>query len=187
MTYTNCTKCDISLVRNKVCIATGSRSADIMIVGENPGYHEDKQGVPFVGLSGKLLDTYFNICGFSREYIYITNAVKCKTPKNYVPTDLEIDNCRPYLIDEINTVKPKILIALGNTAFKSIFMYNSNTYYKFSNVVGKWFTWNNIKCMAMYHPSFILRNENLKGEYLTMFKKIVTEYRTINPYHKINY
>lgn len=191
MSKFSCSKCDISLYCKNQVWGNGHPDADIMIVGENPGYQEDKQGLPFVGSSGKELDIYLKLCNFQREYIYITNAVKCKTPKNYTPSELEIDHCRHYLIKEIESVNPKILIILGNTAFTSLFLREPNRNRPQSialkDIIGKWFRWRGIWCITLYHPAYILRDITRRPDYFAIFKDIVDKYREFNSLHSVNY
>lgn len=181
----SCSKCDISLQCNHQVYGVGSKS-DIMFIGENPGYKEDKLNIPFVGKSGKLLDKYLDVCGFDRDYIYITNIVKCKTPRNRPPNSLEISNCRGYLIKEIIDVKPKIIVTLGKTAYDGLFNV-SDVNYKFTKLTGKWFKWNTINCIALPHPSYILRYPEMEDLYFEDFKKIVDKYREYHNFHKVNY
>lgn len=186
-----CNKCDASLYCKHQVWGKGSPDADIMFIGENPGYHEDKRNEPFVGNSGKELDVFLEICGLQRQYIYITNAVKCKTSQNTTPSEFEIDNCRHYLIQEIETVKPFIIVLLGSTAFRSLMLRNPNRIidkeFRISSIVGEWFRWNDINCVTLYHPSYILRDKTRRPDYLVQFKKIIDKYREINQLHQTLY
>ena len=179
----NCRKCDIALGRKNIVNGVGNLNGKVMIIGEAPGYYEDKHGVPFVGNSGQLLDTMLNLIGLTRKDVYITNVIKCRPPNNRNPLAVEINNCLPHLIEEIKTIKPKIIILLGGIAL--------NTYFRKSNLtVGKLKGYiipshNDSFVMTMYHPSYVLRNKHnvslLKG-YVQGFKTFGLLYRaTVNP------
>ncbi len=115
-----CTNCDLSQTRTNSVPGKGNFHANVVFVGEAPGKSEDKQGEPFIGVAGKKLSTALEEAGISRDDVYITNIVKCRPPKNRVPTTIERQTCQEYLEDEIAIIKPKIICILGNTAFNSI-------------------------------------------------------------------
>jgi len=112
----NCKKCDLYKTRTNPVIGEGSPEADIMFIGEAPGFNEDKQGKPFVGQAGKVFDELLDFIDLKREKIYITNILKCRPPKNRNPTQEEIKTCSSYLDKEIEIIKPKIICCLGNFA-----------------------------------------------------------------------
>jgi uracil-DNA glycosylase family 4 len=117
----NCTLCSLSSNATTVCMnGTGPSSADIMIVGEGPGWNEDRQGTPFVGKAGAALNEMLCEAGFNREEIFITNAVKCRPPENRDPTAKELKACRQYLADELQTVRPRVVLAFGNHALRTL-------------------------------------------------------------------
>lgn len=116
----NCTKCELAKTRTNSVPGKGNFKSDVIFVGEAPGKNEDKNGEPFVGIAGQRLNNALENAGVSRESIYITNVVKCRPPKNRVPTTLERETCADYLQKEIAIIKPKIICILGNTAFNSI-------------------------------------------------------------------
>ena len=116
----SCTKCKLCQERNNVVIGKGNKNADIMFIGEGPGADEDKEGIPFVGKAGKLMDKAFEGVGIKKEEIYIANIVKCRPPNNRNPEDEEASCCKEYLESQINLIKPKIIVLLGNVALKNV-------------------------------------------------------------------
>jgi len=115
-----CTKCDLSKTRTNSVPGKGNFHSNVIFVGEAPGKNEDKNGEPFIGIAGKKLSIALEGAGISREEVYITNIVKCRPPKNRVPTTIERETCQEYLKQEIAIIKPKIICVLGNTAFNSL-------------------------------------------------------------------
>jgi len=117
---TECTNCELSQTRINSVPGKGNFKSDVIFVGEAPGKNEDIKGEPFIGIAGKKLSSALENAGISREQVYITNIVKCRPPKNRVPTIIERDTCKNYLEKEIQIIKPEIICILGNTAFKSL-------------------------------------------------------------------
>ena len=113
-----CTKCRLSQTRTQVVFGVGHPDADLMFVGEAPGFHEDKQGFPFVGQAGKLLDTLLAEIGLSRAEVYIANVLKCRPPGNRDPAPDEIEACEGHLFRQIELIRPKLVATLGNFATK---------------------------------------------------------------------
>jgi uracil-DNA glycosylase len=113
-----CTRCRLHESRTQVVFGNGNPSADLMFVGEAPGFHEDQQGVPFVGQAGKLLDRLLAGIGLSRTDVYVANVIKCRPPGNRDPQPDEIEQCEPYLFRQIELIKPKVVATLGNFATK---------------------------------------------------------------------
>ena len=113
-----CTKCALAQTRTQVVFGSGSPEADLMFVGEAPGFHEDKQGVPFVGAAGQLLGKLLGEIGMSREDVYIANTLKCRPPGNRDPQLEEIEACEPHLFRQIALIRPKVICTLGNFATK---------------------------------------------------------------------
>lgn len=177
----NCTKCDLSLTRNKVIFGEGNTKAGIFIIGEAPGRDEDIQGRPFVGKSGQLLDKILAACGFTRnEHVFISNIVKCRPPNNRVPTLQEAETCMPWLLKQIEMIDPKIMILLGATALR----YMAGPEHKITLEHGIWLDLNGRLVMPVFHPSALLRDPSLKRDTWEDFKKIVHKYREmINPNH----
>lgn len=178
-----CFNCDLCSTRKRIVSGFGDTKSSIMFIGEAPGYHEDKLGVPFCGSAGRELQKYLDLCNFNREEIYITNAIKCRPPGNRVPTFYEILACRKHLFDEYVMIKPKIVIFLGNVAISAFF----NPYYSFSNIRNKPFRLGNTLFMMIYHPSYLLHNPDKTTEYIKIFKTIGKIYQYYNNEHILNY
>ena len=114
----NCKKCKLCQTRNNIVFGVGNKNADIMFIGEGPGADEDIQGIPFVGKAGKLMNMAFAGIGIKREEVYIANIVKCRPPSNRNPEKDEADACMEYLKTQIELIKPKVIVLLGNVALK---------------------------------------------------------------------
>ena len=117
-TVSSCTACSLSETRTKVVFGSGNADAELMFVGEAPGFHEDQQGVPFVGAAGKLLGKLLDGIGLSREEVYIANVIKCRPPGNRDPSPEEIESCEPHLWKQIELIQPTLIATLGNFATK---------------------------------------------------------------------
>ena len=178
-----CFKCDISTHRLNIVKGKGSTKADIMFIGQNPGYYEDKKGIPFIGESGKLLDKYLKSINLTLDDIYVTNIIKCKTPGNRSPSKTEINNCSVYLRQEIKDIKPKIIILLGSIAITRFFP--SITHIK--PIIGKWIYANNVYFLLTYHPSYILRNNITDRLYEKQFRQLAKLYKNLNPFYDYEY
>ena len=157
----NCRKCNLGTTRNKFVFGAGDPSADLLLVGEAPGQEEDLQGEPFVGRAGKLLDKILKAIGYTRDTnVFITNIVKCRPPDNRDPLPSEVEECSPYLNKQIELIKPKLIVALGKVAGKTLLKKDillkemrNETYY-----------FNSIPFRVTYHPAALLRNSSLKKE-----------------------
>ena len=180
-----CNKCDISLKRKNIVNGSGNPNANIMFIGESPGYYEDRSGLPFVGKSGEMLDKYLYLFNLNRDDIYITNIIKCRPPRNRVPTFREISNCMGYLRKEIISINPKIIVLLGTTALR-VYFNNFNLYmYQYA---GKIYKVGNRYVIPMYHPSHLLRNTNAKIPTFRYFEKLMKVYkREVDMFHQVNY
>lgn len=172
----NCKKCELWKNRNKPVIGDGDLNTEIMFIGEAPGYNEDKQGIPFVGRAGKILDELLDSIGLRRQDVYIANILKCRPPKNRNPLKTEIDACTGYLNRQIELIKPKIIIPLGNFACSFIFEKYGLEYNQISNVHGKIFKLNTsfgeLKIIPMYHPAVATYNPNKKTVLLQDFSPL---------------
>jgi len=113
-----CTRCRLSEGRTQVVFGNGDSNADLMFVGEAPGFHEDKQGFPFVGQAGKLLDQLLEGIGLKREQVFVANVLKCRPPGNRDPMPDEIESCEPHLFRQIALIEPKVVATLGNFSTK---------------------------------------------------------------------
>lgn len=176
-----CTRCELHAHRTQAVFGTGNPFAEILVIGEGPGEEEDRQGLPFVGKSGQLLDKILAAAGFSRqENVYIANIVKCRPPGNREPVPEERASCLPFLLLQIELLDPSIIILLGATALKGLIDPEA----KISHVRGKWMEWNGIQVMPTYHPSALLRNPDLKKDVWEDMKMVVQKYRVlVDPTH----
>ena len=150
----NCRECSLCETRTNVVFGDGSRTAEIMFVGEGPGAHEDEQGVPFVGKAGQLLDDMLAIIGLDRTMVYIANIVKCRPPQNRDPLGVEQDACIGYLRKQTKLLNPKIIVCLGRIAAMKLIRED----FKISRDHGTWEQKGGIWFTAMYHPSALLRD-----------------------------
>lgn len=152
-TASTCTRCRLSAGRTQVVFADGSPTADLMFIGEGPGYHEDQQGLPFVGAAGQLLNTLLGEIGLSREEVRITNTVLCRPPGNRDPMPDELESCRPYLTQQIELVDPKVIVTLGNFATRVILERPLGI----TKLRGQRFPWNGRLVIPTFHPAAVLR------------------------------
>lgn len=157
-----CKKCKLCNTRQNVVFGTGNSKARIMFIGEGPGGDEDKQGEPFVGKAGQLMNMAFDIVGIKRDEVYIANIVKCRPPNNRDPEEDEITACIDYLRNQVMIVKPEIIVLLGRIALQNIL----GKEYKITATRGKWIERKNIKYMPTWHPAALLRDETKKIEFL---------------------
>ena len=157
-----CTKCDLSKTRTNSVPGKGNFHSNVIFVGEAPGKNEDKKGEPFIGIAGKKLSIALEGAGISREEVYITNIVKCRPPKNRVPTTVERGTCQEYLKQEIAIIKPKIICVLGNTAFNSLLGGSEITKFR-----GKLVRKENQLYFLTIHPAATIYNQKL----ITVLKK----------------
>lgn len=157
----NCYLCELSKSRHKVVFGKGNIKSDILFVGEAPGATEDSQGEPFIGRAGEMLTNMIErVLERPRSSVYISNIVKCRPPNNRIPTSKEVLTCRPYILKEIDIVQPKLIVALGATAFR----YLTNDTAAISKARGNFFDFNGINVLPTYHPSYLLRNPSAKKE-----------------------
>jgi len=147
-----CTRCRLSEGRTQVVYGVGSPSADLMFIGEGPGYHEDKQGEPFVGAAGQLLNQMLAEIEIAREDVYINNVVMCRPPGNRDPYPDEIESCKPWLDERIALIEPSVVVTLGNWATR--FILGPRT--SISRVRGQRFPWNGRTVIPTFHPAAIL-------------------------------
>jgi DNA polymerase len=156
----DCTRCRLSKGRKQIVFGVGNIDADIMFVGEGPGADEDEQGEPFVGRAGQLLNNMITAMGIKREDVYIANVVKCRPPGNRTPERDECDTCGPFLMQQIETVKPKIVVALGAVAAKYLLGINDSM----TNLRGRIYDFKSTKLAVTYHPAYLLRDPRQKAE-----------------------
>jgi uracil-DNA glycosylase family 4 len=158
--------------RKQIVFGVGNPQAELMFVGEGPGADEDEKGEPFVGRAGQLLNNMIKAMGIERSDVYIANIVKCRPPGNRTPERDECDTCSPFLMRQIAVVKPKVIVALGATAAKTLLAMSSSMmqlrgrFYDFkpTGVRSNDPNWNGCKLAVTYHPAFLLRDPRQKGE-----------------------
>lgn len=170
-TINECTKCELSKGRNNFVFGEGNPDTDAMVIGEGPGAEEDKQGRPFVGRAGKLLDKILKAIKFEREDVFIANIVKCRPPSNRTPHQSEMDTCFPFLDKQIELIKPKVILCLGTTAARALLGKKDSL----GKMRGQVFNYKGIKVVVTYHPAALLRNPNWKKgcwEDVQIYKKI---------------
>jgi uracil-DNA glycosylase family 4 len=156
----DCTRCRLHKGRTNIVFGVGNMDADIMFVGEGPGADEDAQGEPFVGRAGQLLNNMITAMGISREDVYIANVVKCRPPGNRTPETDECDTCSPFLLRQIEVIKPKVIVALGATAAKNLLLVNDSM----GNLRGRWYDFKGARLAVTYHPAYLLRDPRQKAE-----------------------
>lgn len=154
----DCPRCKLCTGRKTIVFGVGNVKADLMFVGEGPGADEDEQGEPFVGRAGQLLTKMIEAMGFQRSDVYIGNIVKCRPPENRNPEPDEIAACKPFLLRQIDIVKPKIIVCLGRIAAQALL----ETQIPISKIRGRFQDWNGMQVMPTYHPAFLLRNPPMK-------------------------
>ena len=147
-----CMRCRLSQGRTQVVYGVGNPDADLMFIGEAPGFHEDKQGVPFVGAAGQLLNRLLADTGIERDEVYINNVVMCRPPGNRDPLPDELEACKPWLEERIAIIDPAIIVTLGNWATRYILGSNVSI----SRVRGQRFPWNGRIVIPTFHPAAVL-------------------------------
>ena len=169
----DCTRCRLHKQgRKQIVFGVGNPNADLMFIGEAPGADEDQQGEPFVGRAGQLLTNMIKAMGLEREQVYIANIIKCRPPNNRTPERDECETCSPFLMRQVATIKPKVIVALGAVAAKTLLAINDSM----SNLRGRWYefkptgvrsndpNWSGAKLAVTYHPAFLLRDPRQKKE-----------------------
>jgi len=162
-----CTRCRLHQSRTHVVPGEGPADAQILFIGEGPGFHEDQQGRPFVGPSGQLLEKFLASIGLTREQVYITNVIKCRPPNNRDPLPSEVETCRPFLDRQIELIDPRIIVTLGR--------YSMERYFpgaKISQVHGRARRDGRRVYLPLYHPAYVLRNMAVMPEAEADFRKI---------------
>ncbi len=162
-----CTKCDLWRSRVRAVPGEGSPRAKVMFIGEGPGYHEDRQGRPFVGPAGQFLNELLASVGLRRDEVYITNVVKCRPPGNRDPYPEEVEACRPYLDRQLEIIRPKVVVCLGRHSMARFFPGE-----KISKVHGQARREANTIYVAMYHPAAALHQPALKAVVEEDFRKL---------------
>ena len=163
-----CNKCALCSNRINTVFGVGNEKADIMFIGEGPGADEDREGEPFVGKAGKLMNQAFIGVGIKRENIYIANIVKCRPPNNRTPLKEEAVSCLDYLRNQVMIIKPKVIVLLGNTALKNIL----GEEYGITSSRGRWIDKKGIKYLPTFHPAALLRDESKKIDFWNDLKEV---------------
>jgi len=168
-----CTKCRLSGGRTQVVYGVGSPTADLMFIGEGPGFHEDKQGVPFVGAAGQLLNTMLEEHGIARDDVYIANVIKCRPPGNRDPLPDEIDACKPWLDEQLRLIGPAVICTLGNFATRFVL----NQMVSISRVRGQRFRIDGRTVIPTFHPAAILHGGGMASKQMQSLRDDFAEIR----------
>ena len=157
----DCTRCRLHQQgRKQIVFGVGNPKADLMFIGEAPGADEDQQGEPFVGRAGQLLNNMIKAMGLQRGDVYIANIIKCRPPGNRTPERDECDTCSPFLMRQIAVIRPKVIVALGAIAAKTLLAINA----PMAELRGRWYDFRGTKMAVTYHPAFLLRDPRQKKE-----------------------
>ncbi len=166
----NCKLCsELAKTRNKVVFGSGNFQSELVFVGEAPGADEDEQGLPFVGRAGQLLTKIIEAMGMTRDHVFICNVLKCRPPNNRPPAPEEVVHCRPYLKRQLEIIKPKVIVALGNHAVKTLLQTEEGI----SELRGTFRTYEGIPLMCTYHPAYLLRSPGEKRKVWEDMKKVM--------------
>ena len=150
----DCTKCGLANGRTQVVFGDGNADADVMFIGEAPGFHEDKQGAPFVGAAGQLLTRMLDeVLSVARHDVYIANVIKCRPPGNRDPQEDEIESCTPWLVEQVSLIQPRVIVTLGNFATKFVLQ----TAQGITRMRGRAYPWHGRTVVPTFHPAAILR------------------------------
>ena len=166
-----CTRCPLHRTRTNLVFGEGSPDAELMFVGEAPGYHEDQQGTPFVGAAGELLTKIIKAIDRERSDVYIGNVLKDRPPDNRDPQPQEVASCLPYLIRQIQIIQPKVIVTLGRFAAQALL----NTTTGITRLRGQFHECHGAKLMPTYHPAYLLRDERAKRPCWEDMKKVRDE------------
>jgi uracil-DNA glycosylase len=168
----DCTRCPLAYAgRRTIVFGDGNPNARLMFVGEGPGADEDASGIPFVGKAGQLLNNMINAMGLKREQVYIANIVKCRPPANRTPEPVEANTCSPFLLEQIDVIRPEVIVALGGTAAT----YLLGVKQSLGSLRGTWHSCRGAKVAVTYHPAFLLRDPTQKGEAWKDLQRVMAE------------
>ncbi|HVL89403.1 MAG TPA: uracil-DNA glycosylase [Actinomycetota bacterium] len=170
-----CTKCALSQGRTQVVFGSGNPSGDLMFVGEAPGFHEDKQGVPFVGAAGNLLNDLLGKIGLIREDVYIANVLKCRPPGNRDPLPNEIEACNPWLLRQIDLIDPAVICTLGNFSTQLLLQRKIGI----TRVRGQQFTYRGRTLIPTFHPAAVLHGGGRGGSQYQMLQQDLKLVRSV--------
>ena len=172
----DCTRCKLSQKRKNIVFGVGSSRADLMFVGEAPGADEDAQGIPFVGRAGQLLTRIIESIGLSRDQVYIANILKCRPPGNRDPEAEEVETCEGFLFQQIQSVSPKVMVALGRYAAQTLL----RTETPISRMRGQFFEFAGGVLIPTYHPAYLLRNPSAKRQVWEDMKAVRAKLKELN-------
>jgi uracil-DNA glycosylase len=165
----DCTRCKLhGLGRQQIVYGVGNPAADLMFVGEAPGADEDVQGIPFVGRAGQLLTKIIEAIGLKRDDVYIANVIKCRPPGNRNPDPDEVETCEGFLFRQIDSIKPKVIVALGTFAAKALL----KTQDPISRLRGRVYQYRGAQLIPTFHPAFLLRSPDRKRDVWEDMKKV---------------
>jgi DNA polymerase len=165
----DCTRCKLhALGRRQIVYGVGNPGADLMFVGEAPGHDEDVQGIPFVGRAGQLLTKIIEAIGLKRDEVYIANVIKCRPPENRNPEPDEVASCQPFLFSQIAAISPKVIVALGSFAAKTLL----TTEAPISRLRGRVYDLQGAKLVCTFHPAYLLRSPDRKRDTWEDMKKV---------------
>jgi DNA polymerase len=168
----DCQRCKLCHAgRTNIVFGEGNSNADLVFVGEGPGYHEDRQARPFVGKAGELLDSMIGAMGLTREEVYICNVVKCRPPKNRDPDPDEVIACQPFLRAQIRSIQPKVIVAMGRFASQTLL----NTADGINRLRGQFYGYFGTPLMPTFHPAYLLRNPADKGKVWSDLQLVMDE------------
>lgn len=171
----DCRRCPLAATRANLVFGSGNPQADLLFVGEAPGADEDRQGIPFVGEAGQILTRIITAMGLTRQEVYICNVLKCRPPGNRNPLKDEIELCSPFLLGQVQAIKPKVIVALGTFAAQTLLGSKE----PISRMRGKFHDYHGIPLMPTFHPSFLLRNKADKQRYWEVWEDMVQVLRTL--------
>lgn len=169
-----CTACRLHESRTKSVFSRGSAMAEIVFVGEGPGFNEDKKGEPFVGAAGQLLDKMVSAMGLARDAVYICNVVKCRPPENRTPLPDESAACASFLDGQLGAIKPRVIVALGRCAAERLGCAEAGRSWR-----GSWGEYRGVPVMPTYHPAFLLRNAEMKRPVWEDLQKVTARLATL--------
>jgi DNA polymerase len=163
-----CTRCKLHQGRTTLVFGVGHPDADLMFVGEAPGRDEDRQGEPFVGRAGQLLTKIIESIGLTRDQVYIANVIKCRPPHNRNPELDEVQTCEPFLFQQLDVIRPRVVVALGAFAVRTLLHSEQSI----SRLRGQVFDYRGAKLVPTFHPAFLLRSPDRKRDVWEDMKKV---------------
>jgi len=172
----DCQRCGLCASRRHIVFGVGDPQADLMVVGEAPGFHEDQRGEPFVGKAGAMLDKMLaNVIGLPRDQVYIANVIKCRPPDNRNPAPPEVASCLPFLMRQIHAIEPRVILVLGSVALKNLL----DTTDGITRSRGHWRELHGIPVMPTFHPAYLLRNPQHKRLTFNDLKAVRARYDSL--------